>query len=106
RIGVRPICEIYDHPDLAHARCRNLQEVGRGFHDVEPVRIEEVGVISVHLIELRYQGMTLRQSFNLELAYSSSDLSRIKLHRILLLTCEPARASRACGNFPERDCCR
>jgi hypothetical protein len=30
-------------------------------------------VISEHLIELRYQGMTLRQSFNLELAYSSSD---------------------------------
>ena len=63
RIGVRPIGEIYDHPNLAHARRRNLQEVGRGFHDAEPIGIEEVGVIAVHLIELRYQGMTLRRSF-------------------------------------------
>jgi len=57
----------------SHARRRNLQEADRGFHDVEPIGTEEIDVISVYLIELRYQGMTLRQSFNLELAYSSSD---------------------------------
>ena len=54
-------------------------------------------------IELRNQGMVVRQRLNLELTDRPRDLCRIELHRVLLLlevaTCPSFRNTKHCGNF-------
>jgi hypothetical protein len=46
---------------------------------------EEIGVIAEDPVELRNQGMVVRQRLNLELTDRPRDLCRIEFHRVLLL---------------------
>src|SRR5215471_13498583 len=46
RIGVGPVRQVHHHPHAARVRCEFRR---RGFHDIEPVAVEEVGMLAVHL---------------------------------------------------------
>src|SRR5215472_8478884 len=81
RIRVGPVRQVHHDP---HAGGVRRQFGGSGFHDYQPVAVEQIGVIAEHSIKLRDKWMVLRNNFGLYLRGGSFELCSVAFHHMLL----------------------